>query len=63
MITDEVDGNERLDKTRVFAHSLCRAPHGGKIAQQRYACEILEKHAGDHEWNFIQPPTCRVPTR
>jgi hypothetical protein len=63
MVNDQIHGHERLDERRVAAQAFERRAHGGQIAQQRHAGEILKQYPRNDEGNLRRPLSRRCPLR
>ena len=61
MVDDQVDGHEGFDDARVAACPLDRAAHGGQVAEQRHAGEVLQQDAADDEGDLLGAFGRRLP--
>ena len=61
VVDHQVDRHQRLDDLRIAALLLGHAAHGGQVAQQRYAGEVLQDDARDDERNLAGALGRRLP--
>ena len=58
VVNHQVDRHQRFDGFRVLAQPVRHIAHGGQVAEQRHAGEILQHHARDRERDLVG--SCRV---
>ena len=63
VVDDQVDRHQGLDALGVLAELVGHVAHGGEVCQQGHAGEVLEHHAGEHEWNLVGAVVIGLPAR
>src|SRR4051812_8862518 len=63
VVDNQIDGNQRLDDPRIFAHPLDGRSHRRQIYQKRDAGKILEHNPGDNKWDLFGTIRCCTPRR
>ncbi len=63
VIDHQIDGHERFDVLRIFAHLRGDAAHCSQVGQERNTGEVLQHYTRHDEWNFISALRGRAPIR